>query len=147
MLLYATMAKKTRKDRYNRKIDKFYVEIEEEDENVSEDEEIERTEETEALIFCRTLIPCLTNKLPGKPHRSCLPLLSCRCWMVVSAWPGLGSARGQEFPSYPILRTRKQKLMARKGRQRFPTVLRRTVSACVGKSHQISPLVGYRLHH
>ena len=43
--------KKTRKDRYNKKIDKFYVEIEEEDENVSEDEEIERTEETEVLIL------------------------------------------------------------------------------------------------
>ena len=43
--------KKTRKDRYNKKIDKFYVEIEEEDENVSEDEDIERTEETEVLIL------------------------------------------------------------------------------------------------
>ena len=125
------MMKKTRKDRYNKKIDKFYVEIEEEDENVSEDEEIERTEETEALIFTRTLIPCLTNKLPAKPHRSSLPLLSCRCAMVVSAWTGLGGARGQEFQSYPRLQTRKQMLRARKRMRRFPTVLRRTVSACM----------------
>ncbi|CAL1152960.1 unnamed protein product [Cladocopium goreaui] len=43
----STKLKWSKKDRYNKKIDKFYVEIEEEDENVSEDEEIERTEETE----------------------------------------------------------------------------------------------------
>ena len=85
--------------------------------------------------FYRTLIPCLTNKRPSKPHRSSLPLLSCRCEMVASAWTGLEGVRGQEFQSYR-LQNQKQMLRARKRKQSFPTVLRRRVSACMGNAHE-----------
>ena len=39
-----------RTDRYNKKLKKYYVEIEEMDEDMDEEEEIEREEETEAYL-------------------------------------------------------------------------------------------------
>lgn len=39
-----------RTDRYNKKLKKYYVEIEEMDEDMDEEEELEREEETEAYL-------------------------------------------------------------------------------------------------
>lgn len=50
--------KQTRKDRYNKKISKYYVEIEEEDQDLSEDEETERTEDVQAIPTTQSNLLC-----------------------------------------------------------------------------------------
>ena len=54
-----------RTDRYNKKLKKYYVEIEELDEDMEEEEELEREEEREAyLLFMCYIITCLYPWFP-----------------------------------------------------------------------------------